>query len=369
MKLQLTDRFCATIKPRAAQTDYIDETVPGLTLRVSKHGTKAFNLLYTTGGKLHRLGLGRYPDISLAAARGKALEAKEAVAEGLDPRQREALTLQSVFAQYLKREGHKLRSIEERKAVFARVVLPVLGSRPIAEIKRSEIVRMLDEIEDHRGPSTAHLALAYLSKLMNFHASRDDEFRSPIVRGMGRINAKERERTRILTDDEIRAIWLTDDSPFNRYVRFLLLTAVRRIEAARMEWSEVVGDVWTVPAARMKGKLDHVVPLSQKALAQMKPNNHRWVFTLKGNGPLNSFGDTKEKFDADSATSGWTLHDLRRTARSLMSRAGVSPDIAERCLAHTIPGVRGVYDRHAYLDEKREALGRLARLVGEIVNG
>ena len=93
------------------------------------------------------------------------------------------------------------------------------------------------------------------------------------------------------------------------------------------------------------------------------------MFTVTGKRPFNDFDDYKRELDKASGVKGWTLHDLRRTARSLMSRAGVSPDIAERCLAHTIPGVRGVYDRYEYLDEKREALGRLARLVGEIVNG
>jgi integrase len=209
--------------------------------------------------------------------------------------------------------------------------------------------------------------LAFLSKLFNWHAARDDDFISPVIRGMGRSKAEARDR--ILTDDEIRKVWLACEGVYGRYIKFLLLTAVRRNEAAKAEWSEVTNSTWIVPAARMKGKLDHVVPLSPAAIEAMGDRSEGYVFTVTGKRPFNDFDDYKRELDKASGVKGWTLHDLRRTARSLMSRAGVSPDIAERCLAHTIPGVRGVYDRYEYLDEKREALGRLARLVGEIVNG
>lgn len=88
----------------------------------------------------------------------------------------------------------------------------------------------------------------------------------------------------------------------------------------------------------------------------------------RGSGPLNGFNKRKAAFDIACAVTGWTLHDLRRTARSLMSRAGVRPDISERVLGHVIAGVEGVYDRHRYDEEKADALGRLANLIDTIVN-
>ena len=164
-------------------------------------------------------------------------------------------------------------------------------------------------------------------------------------------------RDRILSDDEIRAMWHADAGLFGRYLKFLLLTAVRRNEAAQMVQSEVVGSVWAIPAARMKTGVEHVVPLSPAALAVLPPDGFNGV----GHSRL------KREFDQAVPLPHWTLHDLRRTARSLLSRAGVSPDVAERCLAHAIGGVRGVYDRHAYLEEKRAAFDALAKLVAEIV--
>jgi integrase len=109
----------------------------------------------------------------------------------------------------------------------------------------------------------------------------------------------------------------------------------------------------------MKTKVPHVVPLSAAALAVLPPECFNTVRSL---------GYLKQKFDRAVPLRHWTLHDLRRTARSLMSRAGVSADIAERCLAHTIGGVRGIYDRHAYLEEKRAAFEALAALVARIVD-
>src|SRR6516164_5828929 len=203
-----------------------------------------------------------------------------------------------------------------------------------------------------------------LGRLCNWHASRSDEFRSPIVRGMARINPKERERDRILSNDELRLVWAACSGVYGAFLRFLLLTAVRRSEAAGMQWSELDGSLWTIPAARMKGKVEHVVPLSAAALAIL--DERRSAAMPFGRSIASS--QRKTEFDAIVSIAPWRLHDLRRTARSLMSRAGVNKDIAERCLAHAIGGVSGVYDRHAYLEEKKAAFDALAGLVQRIVD-
>jgi integrase len=287
-------------------------------------------------------------------------------------------TLGAIWAEFYRREAAGLRSADQRRQVIERHVLPTLGQRPIGEIKRSEIVGLLDRIEDRSGPTAAHVVLAYLSRLFNWHASRSDDFRSPIVRGMARINAKERERDRILADDELRQLWRSAP-PF---VRFLLLTAVRRNEAAGMQWSELSDSLWVIPAGRMKAKAEHVVPLSAAALScmgeaqgpallNMRPLavNDRLAgpFVFGGHKALGSFSLIKRRLDEAVPIAPWRLHDLRRRARSLMSRAGVIKDIGERCLAHAIGGVSGVYDRHAYLEEKRQAFDALAAIVARIV--
>jgi integrase len=374
MRVHLTDRFCLSAKADG-QVDYFDETVSGLALRVSATA-KTWTLHYSRpGGKRTRLTLGRYPVLSLSMARARALEAKASIVEGRDPRPPAANILRSVVSDYFTREGSRLRSVDARRSVFNRLVLPTLGDRPVSDIRRSEIVRLLDDIEDGRGPRAAGLTFTYLSRLFNWHASRDDDFRSPIVRGMGK--PKPRARDRVLADEEIRSVWSAADRTgvFGLYVRFLLLTATRRNEAARMVRAEVAGGVWTIPLERMKGKTEHIVPLSTVAFATLQrcgfPEypSERPIFTIDGHKPIGGFGCLKQTFDkAVPLSKPWTLHDLRRTARSLMSRAGVSADIAERCLAHVIPGVRGVYDRHAYLEEKREAFEALAALVQKIVD-
>jgi len=363
MKLLLTDRFCDRAKSHKAQIDYFDETVPGLALRVSVK-RKSWTLHYVQDGRQRRLTFGQYPAISLAAARRMAIEAKGDVAEGVDPAV-EADTLKAISEEYLRRSGSKLRSVEWQERVLNRLVYPVMGDKPITDIRRTDIIRLLDQIEDENGAVMADRTMALIRRVMNWHAARSDEFRSPIVRGMARAQAKARDR--ILTDDEVRAVWAVngDGSVFASFIRFLLLTGARRTEASHMQWAEIKGADWTLPAARNKTKLDLIRPLSGLALAALPPKTGAFVFG--GGEPLGNIYWRKLVFDKAVGLPHWTLHDLRRTARSLMSRAGVTSDIAERCLGHVIGGVRGIYDRQEYHAEKRRAFEALAVLVERIV--
>jgi integrase len=371
MKRHLTDRFCAGVKARNGelQTDYFDTQVSGLALRVSQTGHRSWTFHYTLD-KRRRLTFGPYPAISLAAARTRADEARAAVATGHHPHSIARDTLQAICDEYMRRDGAKLRTAKWRKSVLERHVYPTLGQRPIAEIRRSEIVRLLDQIEEHSGATMATQALAVIRKVMNWHATRSDDFSSPVVRGMARTKTSEQARDRILTDDEIRKVWATKGL-FGDYVRFLLLTAARRNEASKMTWAEIDGGEWTLPAARNKTGVDLIRPLSAaaKAIIAAQPHQCEFVWTVNGATPITSFANYKAKIDKASGIKGWTLHDCRRTARSLMSRAGVPTDHAERCLGHVIGGVRGVYDRHEYHAEKARAFEMLAGEIGRIVEG
>jgi integrase len=365
-KRLLTDRFCTHAKALEGdvQTDYFDEATKGLALRVSRSGTKSWTWHHTTNGKRARLTFGNYPAISLGAARAKADEARALGPDAIA----KADTFEAICKEYMTREGAKLRSAEPRRAVLERLVYPALGSKPITDIRRSDIVRLLDQIEDQNGPVMANRTLAIIRKIFNWYASRSDDFRSPIVRGMARgLNVP---RDHILTDDELRAIWhASEGSVEGSYVRFLLLTAARRNEAARMEWAELVSGDWTLPAARNKTNQDLVRPLSKAAFATLPAPNGKWVFSHSGTDPIVGFSKLKTKLDEASGVTGWTLHDLRRSARSLMSRAGVPTDHAERCLGHVIGGVRGTYDRHEYHAEKKKAYEALAAIIERIVTG
>jgi integrase len=300
-------------------------------------------------------------------------------------------TLQAICEEYFGREGPRLRNLGRYDRTLKRLVYPILGARPIAEIRRTEIIRLLDKIEDENGPVQADRTLEIIRRIMNWYASRSDEFRSPIVRGMARTKPKERARDRVLTDEEIRAIWRATEtstgagenvegstrglhtayassSVFAALVRFLLLTGARRSEASAMTWKEFDNGSWTLPAERNKTKVELVRPLSRAAIAALPEKIGEFVFTVDGRAAINGLHKPRRRLDEASGTSGWTLHDLRRTARSLMSRAGVASDHAERCLGHVIGGVRGVYDRHEYYEEKRRAFEALAAQIDRIVN-
>lgn len=198
------------------------------------------------------------------------------------------------------------------------------------------MVKLLDKVEDKRGPQAAHQALAFLSRLFSWYASRNDDFRSPIVRGMGRVKPRERARKRTLADEEIRDVWraleMADVPPcYPRFVKSLLLCATRRNESAYLNSAEIDGDLWTIPGARYKNKLDHVIPLAPlaKALIGGKPDgfkgNSWFIFsTTGGKKGFSGFSKAKRELNAEIAKirkaegreemPRWTLHDLRRTA-------------------------------------------------------
>jgi len=374
MKAKLTPTFVRDAKaaPGAERTVYWDEALPGFGLVVTAAGHKAFVCQYRAGRRSRRMNFKR--GLSLDEARKQARGVIGAVAKDRDPlaerRKAEASaenTLRSVVENYLAREGNKLRTADDRRATFERLVFPKLGARQITDIKRSEINSLLDKIEDENGPRMATLTLAYLRRAMNWHSTRADDFRSPIVKGMARGTAGKRDR--ILTDDELRTFWQASqgwDHPFSHMLRFVLLTAVRRDEAADMRWSEIDGDVWTIPAARYKTDIDLELPLSRAALGGFA----KFKVTFDGLmlARLRKLAEENGAEPAKVSLARWTIHDLRRTARSLMTRAGIEPDHAERALGHVIAGVRRVYDRHHFRDEKRRAFEALAAQLDRIVN-
>jgi integrase len=364
-----------------------DGAARGLFHIVQPNGRLAACVRFRFDGRPCKLTLP--PGLTLAAKRTAAAKAWEDIEHGRNPAvtKREATekaalakadTLASVVAEYFKRDGAKLRSRDVQERMLRNHVYPVLGARPIGSIKRKDMVRLLDKIEDGSGVCAADRTLAYLRRILNWHAVRDDEYTSPIVRGMARVKPGERARSRILSDAELAAVWTTAcaaPGPFPALVRVLLLTAARRSEAAHLEWSELTnnGD-WVLPAARNKTKQDLLRPLSAAArhvVAEMlnqQIDGCKYVFSTDGKHPISGYSRFKKRFDAACGVTSYTLHDLRRSARSLMSRAGVPSEHAERCLGHVLRGIVGVYDRHEYYREKQLAFEKLAELIEQIVN-
>jgi integrase len=383
MAKRLTDIAISNLKPGPTRREMPDGK--GLYVVVQSSGHKSFCVRYRHKGRPRKL---TFPaGITLAAARRLAAEAKEQVEQNLDPAAKKQAakvaameaaenTVAHICVAYLKREGGKLRTSGQRESIFRRLVYPAIGDKPIDSIRRSDIFAMLDKIADRNGARMSDVTLSTLRRVLNWYALRDDNFRSPIVPGMQRQNAEDHRRERILSDDEIRALWATtaDNTAFSTLIRVLLLTGARRNEVAGMKWDEIDADgVWTLPESRSKTKVEVVRPLSKAALAVLEGmpriDGCDFIFTSNGITPIASFSDPKAALDAQSRVVGWRLHDLRRTARSLLSRCkGVSVDHAERVLGHSVSDLRARYDRHGYVEEMRFAVEALAQMVETIIH-
>lgn len=381
-----------------------DKEIRGFIVRRLDSGAASYAYRYRVKGTNQQrlISLGIHGTITPDQARELAKKRAGEVADGKDPKgertesrteaKRAKLadlnTVDAVLDAFEKDHVSGLRSGDQVTAAFKNHVRPRLGDKSIYDLKRSDIAKMLSDIKADNGPVMADRVLAHVRKAFNWQMTQDDEFKSPIVRGMAKTKPKERARKRILADDEIRDVWAVLDqfeapACFPAYVRTLLLTMTRRNEVSDMHSSELDGDIWTIPAERYKNKLDHVIPLPASALliisSQLETNGPRFVFsTTDGKKAFSGFSKSKAELDrlinkARKAAGKpkmprWTLHDLRRTGRTLMSRAGVPDDHAERAIGHVITGVRGTYDRHAYLEEKRKAFEALAQLVAMILN-
>lgn len=385
----LSDIGVANLKPRAQRYAFPDPEMRGHYVRVMPSGTKTFVIVARDpNGKQIWAAIGPADAMGIEEARERGRRALQRIRDGLPPFEeapRKPATFAEVSAGWLKRhvEAKKLRSSQEIERCLKVYVLPEWKDLAFASIRRGDIAVLLDKIEDSRGSRQADVVLGILRGIANWYAARHDDYASPFTKGMKRQPQTRRER--ILSDDELRAVWAQAGkaSTFGAIVRLALLTAQRREKVATMRWDELTGDVWTVPAsAREKGAGGSLkLPAAAMAVIEGRPRmaGNPFVFAGRGNNAFNGFSKSKASFDAslpkirkpdgdEVEIANWTLHDLRRTARSLMARAGVRPDIAERVLGHVITGVEGIYDRHRYDQEKAEALASLSALIDRIIN-
>ena len=195
-------------------------------------------------------------------------------------------------------------------------------------IERDDVTKLLDEIEENHGTRSANYALQVFSSMANWHATRSRHYRSPLVKGMRRGKATKRDR--ILNDDELRAVWKQAETngTFGALVRLALLTAQRQDKLASMKWSDVKDGVWTIATEeREKGNAGELVlPDAAVAIIENKfrgPRKSPYIFPA-GTGYVSGFSKMKRAFDRKVKIAPWTFHDLRRTAKCLMQRAGVS---------------------------------------------
>ena len=389
---QFTHRYVESRKPRSEPYEIPEPNGSGLRLVVWPSGKTSYVFRYRRPGnkKPAKISFGQ---IDLGAAHDALDAAKAKLRKRIDPgvekleadgkaREAAADTVRAVCEEYIAVvASKKLRSWKQQQKDLERLVYGKIGDRPVSNLKRSDCARLFREIGGSRGPVMADIIRAYLNTIFLWYEGDHDDFKSPITKAIKRQASPthERARTRILTDDEIRKLWAATEAvgPFPALVRFLLLTGARLREGANMTHAERTanGD-WLLPKERNKTKRELLRPLSPQARAildnQPIIRDCPYYFTSYGRKPIAGFTRNKAWLDKQMGLPNdaepWVLHDLRRTASSLMNRAGVNSDHVEQCLGHVIGGVKGTYNRHTYESEKRRAYEKLATLLKLIVN-
>jgi integrase len=394
--VKITDLYLKNLHRHLGVGEYVrDLTQRHLYVYRLQNG-HSFRVLYRFNGKPSP-ALVLQSGISLAQARKLTSDAMFTLSQGRDPRaerkaeREKALmanegTVAAVCARWLELVASKFRSKRHYQLVIQNNILPRLGARSVLELRRTEIVAAFDVVEAKAGPRAADMALSVLGQVLRWYERRHDDYRSPIISGMRRARYIPRKRS--LSDDEVRAVWIACGDArmgmFGQAIRLMLTTGGRRSEIAGLRRSEIEdvrdnGEVfrcWRLPARRSKNKNEVLRPLSRAALdiidnvPVIGSGDGDLVFSLDGMKPMTlRFRKKEDDLDRISQTSDWTLHDLRRTFRSLLSRLRVASEIAERLLGHTMPTLIEAYDQHSHLPAMQEAVDKLAAEIGRIVSG
>jgi integrase len=445
-KQKLTDRTLKALKaaPEGTRYEIMDTEVPGLGIRVTGNGQRTFVLITRFPGRTDptRRALGQYMPLNeaeerrryaelpeadrkkltleayllraygpttLAGAREKARQWKAMIQSGIDPqtheeRQRHAAlrqqrnTFGTVAEDFIKDKLPGERKGREVERDIRREFIPAWGRRPIAEIAPHDVRAIVKAAKDRGAPYQAHNLLTTARRLFSWAIDQQvyGLESSPCERLKPKaIIGRKVFRTRILDEDELRAIWRATRRlgfPYAPLFRMLALTGQRKSEVAEARWSEIdlAGRLWTIPAERMKADAAHVVPLSDDVIALLAslPRFRKgdYVFsTTFGVKPINGFSKAKERLDKRMLRSWralarargdnrrkakiepWVIHDIRRTMRTGLSALPVPDLVRELVIAHTKPGLHKVYDQHAYLEEKRRTLDLWAARLRSIV--
>ncbi len=372
--------------PKSGREEHFDVNTPGLGLRVSFTGKKIWFAQYRVRGerRVRKLTLGPYPSMAYGTAREEAQKALQAAKKGSDPatekqEEKQAPTFKALALNYLERHAKvKKKSWREDERVINHDLLQRWGSKKAAEIRKLDVIRLLDEIFERKAPIQANRVLALVRKIYNFGIGRDLVDTNPCLQ-VKRVSP-ERQRDRVLTEEEIKEVWEAfskQDPIIGGMFKLRLITAQRGAEVQSMRWEDLdlVNAWWTIPPTVSKNKRSHRVPLTAPALAilknlkmQKRSGTGLWVFpspTRKGKPMANVQKAAKRVRDLSGVS--FVLHDLRRTAATQMASMGTYRLVVGMVLNHAEPGVTAVYDRHGYDKEKRDALDAWASKLMEIV--
>jgi len=419
VKLELTDSVIRGLKPEAKKYSVWDTVgdPTGLGVRIRPSGVKTYVVRARPRPTDRQImvTLGRAGTMKLASARKAAWEALQQMQRGLNPNhEKRKLVIETFGAlaeMYIaeelpqKRQGHEVaRYIRNDwlgqeshqtkvwqglrsswKTEWKDGKDPIFRNRPAALITREDILARLNTIRRARGPHAARHALSAVRRVFNYAAERGHAGITVSPAAMLRdksvgITGAMMRRQRILTEDEIKLVWdaATDAGMFGVLVKMLLATAQRRDDWAQARWSELSGldsdyPVLTVPAARYKVGQTHEVPLPPLAVELLRSlprfAGSDWIFTVNGKNSISEFARPKRKLDKASGVTGWTLHDLRRTGRTIMANLEIADETAERVLGHSLGGLMATYNVSRHRKQKMAALvaleADLLRIVGD----
>jgi integrase len=429
--MRFTDKGIQGLKARATRYEIVEDGATGLAVRVSPRGVKTFCYLFRHDGKPKRLTLGLYlapiaeplarpsdrsqrglPYLGLADARVRLAEARKLRDSGVNPgvpalalrhREKKAETIGELIDAYIEKyatPNKKATGAYEDKRQLNKDVRPAWGTRKASSITRQDIVDLLDEVVARGAPVAANRLHAVVRKMFGWAVRRGIVTASPATE-IDAPGGKEKSRKRVLLDAEIGEVWAATKqlgALYGPLQQLLLVTGQRRSEVAgirRKTELDMAAKLWTIPGTRTKNKLDHEVPLPPMAIEILKPrlasmgDDADCVFSSgrKGDVPVSGFKGAKQRLgklilearkekrrlaglDPGEAEPmpHWTLHDLRRTMRTHLSKLRLDPEICERVINHVPAGVRKTYDLHEYRDEKREVLNAWSAHLRRIIN-
>lgn len=364
----LTALFVASAKPGKTRTEYRDAALPGFVLRITPEGTKSFSYRYRSpaDGKQKRLTW-KYPAYTLAEARTEAENAVRAVGRKDDPRPAATPDMPETVGELCSKyvDQHLKKHVRKWKAAEGEIenhIRPKLGTTRLEKVTKGHVRQLVTGIESTY-PVAANRVLARLRAIFNWGMEEDICTVDP-TRGVKKPT-KEKPTARILTDDELRDVWLGCEAlefPAREYMRSLILSGQRRDDVRCVPWPEIDRKMmnWVISADRYKSGRPHLIPLTPTLLKLFDASSTRkgYVFSLtEGKKAYGNLVKPKKALDKASGVTGWTLHDIRRTVRTGLSRLGFRPDIAERVIGHSVGGKLGeTYDVYSYREEKLQAL-------------
>ncbi len=373
-----------TLPPGKKDAFFWDDTLKGFGVKLNAGGARQYVAQYRTqDGRSRRITLGRVDTLSLDEARRKARTDLAKAQTGSDPqaekaeaRRQAGITLGSVTATYLAKAKERLkpRSYQEVERHLMKAWAPLAGM-PLNGIKRADVAAQLNILAE-AGAVNADRARSALSGLYSWAIGEGRAENNPVI-GTNK-QADEKPRERFLSREEVRAVWSAcRNDDYGVIVKLLLLTAQRKTEVGSLEEAELDldGALWTLPGTRAKNGRAKEIPLSPLAvqLIQDKPRlvGRSLVFG-QGKGGFSGWSKGKERLDKRIAAAGaslapWTIHDLRRTATTLMAEhLSVQPHILSAITNHTPEGMKKVYNHATYRVEKRDALNRWADLLEDV---